>query len=259
MRGKARSRSLLVALIVWMALLLSSCDGQATEALSPTDRFFVNDFADVITAEDENTMYAMGVQLFEKTEAQVVAVTVPSLDGKDIHSYALTLARAWGIGDDEKDNGILLLLAVEDREVRIEVGYGLEGAVTDAQSGSLLDHYALPAFSQNDFSAGMQATYRALVNEVYLEYGLQAEEGYIPLDRLEQTTGEELSPAVMLGVIMFMIAFILLFRNKPWFPWIFFFGGGNHRGGFHGGSGGSFGGFRGGGGSFGGGGASRSF
>ena len=262
MRGKLRIGTLLATVVVGMVLLLCSCDGEAVATLSPTDRFFVNDFADVISTEDENNIYALGVRLFEKTTAQVVAVTVPSLDGKDIEQYSLELARDWGIGNKEKNNGMLLLLAVEDREVRIEVGYGLEGAVTDAQSGILLDHYAVPAFSENDFSSGMVSTYRALVNEVYLEYGLQPEDGYVPVERLPDNNYDgELSPLATLGVVIFVIIFVLLFRNKPWFPWLFFFGGGggHHRGGGYHGGGGGFGGFSGGGGSFGGGGASRKF
>ena len=257
MRKTTRAASVLAA-VLCILLLFCSCDDTAVAALSPTDRFFVNDFADVITPQAEDTIYAMGVQLFDKTGAQVVAVTVPSLDGKDIQSYSLTLAREWGIGSKDKNNGILLLLAVEDREVRIEVGYGLEGAVTDAQSGALLDRYALPSFSSDNFSDGIYQTYRALINEVYLEYGIQPEEGYIPIEQL--TYEEDIPPFAMLGVIVFVIAFVLLFRNKPWFPWLFFFGGGGgYRGGGFGSSGGSFRGFSGGGGSFGGGGASRKF
>ena len=70
--------------------------------------------------------------------------------------YALELGRKWGVGDGEKDTGVVLLLATDDREAAISVGYGLEGAVTDAQSGILLDTYAVPHFKENDFSTGMQ-------------------------------------------------------------------------------------------------------
>lgn len=80
-------------------------------ALTATDRFFVNDFANVLSDEAENTMYKQGVQLYEKTKAQVVAVTVDSLDGEQIEDYSYDLANRWGIGEAEKDTGVLLLLA----------------------------------------------------------------------------------------------------------------------------------------------------
>ena len=104
----------------------------------PKDNFFVNDFADVISAADEQKMQAQGEALYKKCGAQVVVATVKTLDGSDIESYSLEMARSWKIGSDENDDGILLLLAVEERKVRIEVGYGLEGALPDSKTGRIL-------------------------------------------------------------------------------------------------------------------------
>ncbi len=224
--------------------------------LTPTDRFFVNDYAGVLTAEDATAMYHMGVQLYEKTDAQVVAVTVKTLDGMDIAEYGVELGRQWGIGDEEDDSGVLLILATEDRDVGISVGYGLEGAITDAKSGILLDHYAVPYFSNDEFSTGMRETYNALVNEVYIEFGLEPEEGYVPADELDEDGG------ILLALFLFVVFMVVIQSiTKGRFPLFFFFGGGgHHHGGGFGGSGGfGGGGFRGGGGSFGGGGASRKF
>lgn len=235
--------------------------------LRPTNRFFVNDFANVLDAADEDLIYDLGAELQEQTTAQVVAVTVPSLDGHDIREVGLELGRAWGVGQTEKNNGIVLLLAIEERKVGIEVGYGLEGALTDVQTGLLLDTYATPYFREDRFSAGMARTYRALINEVYIENGMEPlDEGYVPAKaRSPEDTGEE--PVWLQAVFVLFVLFVLLG------PFVFFGrhgrhyrGGGFHGGGFHGGgfsgggfSGGGGGGFSGGGGSFGGGGGSRGF
>ncbi len=235
-----------------------------TITVEPTRQFFVNDFSEVISAEDEAAIYAMGVQLQEKTDAQVVAVTIPSLDGAEAYEYALQLGRAWGVGDGDADTGVVLLLATEDRKAAIAVGYGLEGAITDAQSGILLDTYAVPYFADDNFSAGLRETYAAIVNEVYLEFGLEADPNYTPLEDLE---GDPAEAWIVMGVVVLLVLVLVFSRGN--LPWFIFLGGG--RGGYGGGfSGGSFGGsgrgggfggggFSGGGGSFGGGGASRGF
>lgn len=222
--------------------------------LTPTDRFFVNDFAGVISSQIEDAIYTAGVQLYEKTKAQVVVVTVDTVGGQDIHEYGVQLGRTWGIGDKENSTGILLLLAVQDREVDISVGYGLEGAITDARSGIILDNYAVPYFKNNDFSAGLAATYDALVNEVYIEFGLEPDPNYTPVDELE-------NEGSWFPVIILFLMLILLFLGKKRFPGssFFFFPIGGFGGHHHGGGGFGGGGFRGGGGSFGGGGASRGF
>lgn len=244
--------------IGWIAallcLLFTAGVGAAEIDLSPTDRFFVNDFADVISTQDENTIYALGVQLYEKTGAQVVAVTVPSLDGMDISEYGVKLGRQWGIGDAEKNTGVLLILATDDREVGISVGYGLEGAITDAKSGILLDNYAIPHFAEDDFSTGMVNTYRALVNEVCLEFGVEPEDGYVPAEELEDD-----GPGVIALLLFVVVLVLLLISSRGRFPFILFHGGYGGGGFRSGDSSFSSGGFRGGGGSFGGGGASRRF
>lgn len=240
--------------VIAAVLLLLALPAAALSLPAPTERFFVNDFADVLSSETEDIIYAAGVQLFEKTGAQAVAVTVTSLDNASIEDYALNLGRNWGIGDEEKDTGVLLLLAVEEREVRIEVGYGLEGALTDAKTGILLDHYAVPAFGEDDFETGVRDTYQAIVNEVYLEFGMEADPNYVPADELESG-----NIVIAIGtVVVLIIILLLLSRRGGLFPFFFF---GGHSGGFRGGSSGGFGGggFRGGGGSFGGGGSSRGF
>lgn len=245
-----------------LAILLITVSAFPVAAVSvsvePTDRFFVNDFADVIDDATENAMYAAGVQLYEKTNAQVVAVTLDTINGADIQEYGVQLGRAWGVGNKDKNNGIVLVLAMEEREVGISVGYGLEGAVTDMQSGIILDTYALPYFQEDDFSEGLAAAYDALINEVYLEYGMEADPNYVPVDELEEDSMGSTFSLISFLVFLCIIS-IIMRRTRRLHPGFFFFpsGGFHHHngGGFSGGGGG----FRGGGGSFGGGGASRGF
>lgn len=261
---KAAAGLLLTALMLLVCAVFPLLSPRAADIdLKPTDRFFVNDFANVISREDEDDMYAMGVQLYEKTKAQVVVVSVDSLDGMDISEYGVKLGRQWGIGDKEKNSGVLLIFSKNDRQVGISVGYGLEGALTDAKTGILLDTYAIPPFKENDFSAGLRETYSALVNEVYIEYGETPESGYTPVDELPQE--ERIPGLVQIMIVVIVLGVVLTVGRR--FPFIFLGGHHHHRGGggfggFGGGSSGGFGGgggFSGGGGSFGGGGSSRGF
>ena len=248
--------------------VLSGC-GEQEMSLEPTERFFINDFADVIDPEDEDTIYSQGVRLQEKTGAQVVAVTVESLNGRDIRDFGVELARKWEIGQEDKNNGVLLVLAIEDRKVSIEVGYGLEGGLTDIKTGIILDTDATPYLKKNDFSTGILGAYNALVNEVYIEYGMQPEEGYTPAEEVENTNEydndlNQLAGFIAPFIIIVILLAVFISRNRRGGPPTIFFGGFGGRGGTgggfsSGGFGGGGGGFSGGGGSFGGGGSSRGF
>ena len=101
---------------------------------------------------------------------QIVVATLASLDGYDIADYSNRLARAWQIGTAENDNGVVLVVAPEEREVRIEVGYGLEGALTDALSRVIIEREILPAFRNNDYPGGIEAGVTAIVQAVDGEY-----------------------------------------------------------------------------------------
>ena len=257
MKHVARLTCLLL-LAIWLIV-----PALATAALPDhTDKFFVNDFADVLTEDEEETIYRLGRELYEKTTAQVVAVTVNTTDGEEIRQYGYQLATKWGVGDAEKDNGVLLMLASKDRKIDIEVGYGLEGALPDGKCGRILDHYAMPYLTVNQFGKGVSEAYRALINEVYLEYGLEPDADYTPLDELE----EENDPLIgffSLLLLMVILSFFIFGRSRRSFHLLpMIFSGvvdGIGFGGHSSGSSGGFGGFSGGGGSFGGGGASRGF
>lgn len=252
-----------LSIVLCLILTLSLCGcGDEEQTLAATKEFYINDFADVVDDEAEQEILSRGATLADKTTAQVVVVTIDSTDGEEISEYALNLGREWGIGDKEKNNGILLLFAAEDREVYVAVGYGLEGALPDSKTGRILDVYGMEYFRNDQFSNGILGVYRALVNEVYLEYGLTAEEGYTPIEQIpeeEDASAGEVALSWLIMLIIVAVVFFVASRRGVMFFGGPFGGGFSSGGGFSGRSSGGFGGFSGGGGSFGGGGAGRGF
>ena len=257
--------------IIFAAFLLSFSLLPVSAADSypePTQRFFVNDFADVIDSTDEDEIYSRGATLQEKTTAQVVVVTVNTLDGEEPADYALGLGRQWGVGQKSDDNGAVILLSKEEREIYIAIGYGLEGALPDSKTGRIIDTYGLDYLKEDDFSTGLLEITKAIINEVYIEYGQEPEAGYTAIEDLPDDGSDDYGKKVgvsWIAMLSIVALSILIFgRRRRGFFWFGGFGGrggfGGHggRGGFGGGGFGG-GGFSGGGGSFGGGGAGRGF
>lgn len=187
----------------------------------------------------------------ELTTEQIVVVTVPDLQGTSIEDYGYQLGRYWGLGQKGKDNGALLIVAKQERKVRIEVGYGLEDRLTDAQSSVIINQVITPAFKQGDFvggiSKGTDAIVQVLGGDPLAEPAVGASSGDDAPDW----------PMTLLFLALFVIAGYLSMRGGGGGS----IGSGRSGGGGFGsggfGSGGSgSGGMRGGGGSFGGGGAS---
>lgn len=133
---------------------------------SPVGDIYVQDYANVLDSQDTQSLIQLGRKLEDTTSAQLAVLTIPSLDGNDIKEYANTAFRKYGLGNKEKNNGVLLLYAQEDREIRIEVGYGLEGVVTDIRSGNILDQNALPYLKKGETSLALTNTYKSLYNVI---------------------------------------------------------------------------------------------
>jgi uncharacterized protein len=186
---------------------------------------------------------------------QIVVVTLKSLGGYEISDYGYQLGRTWGIGQKGKNNGALIIVAPNERKARIEVGYGLEGELTDAQSRIIIERYMKPAFKRGDYDAGIVAGTKAVLATL-------GNTSYAKPDYSETADDQDQgSPGV--GFIIFLIILFVLFRARMFWPLLFLGGFGGGRGGWGGGGGwsggGGGGGFSGGGGSFGGGGASGSW
>jgi uncharacterized protein len=138
-----------------VALSLASLAALAFDFPQLTGR--VVDRAGVLSPVVRSDVAAQSKELEEKSGIQLVVATVPSLEGSDIETYANRLFRAWQLGQAQKNNGILLLVAPNERKVRIEVGYGLEGTLTDALSSTIISGAIIPHFKRGDFSGGVEA------------------------------------------------------------------------------------------------------
>ena len=138
---------ILVLSVAAVLLFLCGCEKAAKEYPEHTDKLYINDFADVIEKGDSDEILSLGAELDKATAkalktkvgAQVAAVTVTSTGDEEIADYALALGRKWGLGSKENDNGVVILLATEDREIYVAVGYGLEGALPDSKTGRIID------------------------------------------------------------------------------------------------------------------------
>ena len=218
----------------------------------PTLSGRVVDNANLLNQSTRYQITEMLQQHEKQTSNQIVVVTLPDLQGYTIEEYGYQLGRHWKIGQKGKDNGVLLIIAPTDRKVRIEVGYGLEGALTDALSANIIHTKILPKFRSGDFDGGVIAGVQSIIAAINNEYVAE------PTD-----SGNNREVAFLIGIFLLFIMLQLFgasvlgspngsrnYRRGRY--------GGYYGGGGFGGSGGGFGGggFGGGGGGFGGGGAS---
>jgi uncharacterized protein len=234
----------LSALLLFLALIPAALAEPRFPALSGR----VVDQAQILSPQVERKLDQLLAAHESETSNQVVVASVASLEGYDIADYAVRLGRAWALGQKDRDNGALLLVAPNEREVRIEVGYGLEGALPDATAFSIVQNEILPRFRRNDYDGGALAGVAAILGAIEGEY--QAK----PAPRV---TGDDVGSIVpLLMLLAFLAVAFMNGRGRRgrgrWLGPLIAGGmlGGRRRGGGFGG------GFRGGGGSFGGGGAS---
>ena len=146
----------------------------AMDVPNPNSNFYVLDQANLISTSTELDIIQTSEALYNETGAQIVVVTLENLGGYDLEQSSVKLFREWGIGDKEKNNGVLIILALEEREVRIEVGYGLEGAIPDSVAGRMLDDYMLPNLQEGDYDSAFFDTYQAVLKRVMNEYGIDS-------------------------------------------------------------------------------------
>ncbi|MBI4281853.1 TPM domain-containing protein, partial [Candidatus Uhrbacteria bacterium] len=170
---------------------------------------FVNDFAGMMTVETR-AQIEVDIRAFEQTTGHEISVmTIASLDGDYIENYAEKLFKEWGIGKKGADNGVLLLISRDDKKMRIEVGYGLEGALTDAESSQIIRNTLRPAFQRGDFSGGI----REAVSEI--ERAIQEE---VPIQREQssQFNGNTIEFLFFVGVVILLWLSSVLGRTKSW-------------------------------------------
>jgi len=244
-------------------MLLLSAHAEPVSKLKPTD--YVNDFAHVL---DQNTIVQLDNicrQIDEKAHAQIAVVTIHSLDGSDVESYAVDLFHQWGIGSKATDHGVLILYAIDDHRSRVEVGYGLEPILPDGKVGAF-QREAVPLMRAGNYNQALLLVASRVATVIGQDAGVQIttpQLAPLPAQRVEQPEGISAGGIILLIIVVLVILFTplrgilfgMLLGNM--------LGGGGYRGGGgwsgggFGGGGGGFGGF--GGGSSGGGGASGSW
>ncbi len=252
----------LLQFFVIAAFSQTSFDAKALLKPPTGKQKLVNDFANVLTPDQQQALENKLVQFDDSSSTQIAVVIVPNLDGYDVADYAVQLGRAWGVGGKEFNNGVVLLISKEDKKINISTGYGVEGALPDITCKYIIDEIIRPKFRGNDFYGGIDRGTDVIIQAARGEY-------HAPKDYHKKNKG------ISLGKIIFLIILMIFifsagggggrggsFMSRRGYrglagPLLFGGLGGGFGGGSGGGSSGGSGGFGGfGGGSFGGGGAS---
>jgi len=138
----------------------------AQRSVPPHGGVWVHDEANILSPQAKAQLEAILKAHRDSTSTQIAVYLIPSLEGDDLDSYALRVAEAWKLGQEKKDNGVLFLLAMEEKQMRIEVGYGLEGVLTDAMSSRINRNEVAPYFRQGNYEAGVIAGVMAIIKTV---------------------------------------------------------------------------------------------
>ncbi|WP_053366371.1 TPM domain-containing protein [Bacillus sp. FJAT-27245] len=238
----AKASAILALLVLFLLGGSSGAYAAGDKIPEPRGDIYVQDFANVLSPAEKQQLIGWGRQIEDSAGgAQVAVLTVNSLGGRDIEGYANEAFRKYKLGSAEKDNGVLLVLALKDKEIRIEVGYGLEGIIPDGKAGRILDTYAIPYLQQGKPSQAVIKTYQALGNEVI---GEGAGGGTTDGDQASQKSGGLPEWLIILLVVGFIIVDMIFFRGTFTFLILSMIGrgGGGGGGGPRGGGGGSSGG-----------------
>lgn len=246
-----------VLFALFIGVISPSTWAQTSQYPQPTG--YVNDFAGSINKQDIVIINNLAKELDSKTTVQLAVATVPSTQPLTIEQYAVELFKKWGVGQKGKDNGVLFIIAAQDHTLRIEVGYGLEGILTDAICSTIIHQIVVPEFKQGRISLGIVDGVKAIVSLIAKENGvtITGQETQIYREVHQDSSGFWLIVFVFCFIFMFYVMSFSLRGPRGWKD--NYYGGGG-LGGFGGGGfsgGGGFGGF--GGGGSGGGGASGSW
>lgn len=241
-----------LAWIVFVAYLFIAAVAWAQPQVppAPTNSIYIQDYAGVVSPETKSRINSLGSQLAAKTKAQIVVVTTKTLEGAALEEYSLEVLRQWGIGDKTLNNGVLILVAVDDKQSRIEVGYGLEGALPDAKTGRIQDNYMIPYFQKGEYDKGILNGYLTVATEVAKEYKLELKTDAKPVQQAKaasQEGGWDTLPwwakiGIAVGVILLLMMDWLFFGGAITYMLLSVLsrrgGGSGGGGGFGGGSGG---------------------
>ncbi|HEV7767826.1 MAG TPA: TPM domain-containing protein [Thermoanaerobaculia bacterium] len=242
-------------------LLFAALTARALD-VPPTPTRWFTDQAGIVSPTEADLLNRKLEQFEQSSGAQFIVYVFPALEDEALEDFTHRVVEQWKVGQKKYDNGIVLFVFVKEKKVRVEVGYGLEGTITDAFSSRVIREIIAPAFQTGEFGKGLQAAADAIINKIRT-----GEEPVPPMQRRGGSQGgEELGviPLIIILLVVFFVIAPMFSRRRSGcggciLPFLFSGNGisfGSGGGGFGGGSFGGGGGFSGGGGSFGGGGAS---
>jgi uncharacterized protein len=244
-------------LLISLALVIFQTTVTAQTFPEKSNRL-VNDYVGVLSAEESTALESKLVAYNDSTSTQLAIVIIESLEGYEVSDYATRLGEAWGVGQKEKDNGVMILVAIADKKITIQTGYGMEGVLPDAICKRIIENEIKPSFKKSKFYEGIDNASTAIFKFAAGEY------------KADHYNKKKKGLPFGMIIVLFIIAVVVLSRSKRNYQTIggrgtggffppFIGGGGSSRGswGDFSGGGGGFGGF--GGGGFGGGGASGSW
>lgn len=198
--GAARVAGLIIALTVAITTV------GALEV--PTLSGRVVDEAGIVSQEGRSALEDYFRRLEEATGAQIAVLTLPSLEGEVLEDYSIRVVEEWQLGQGDEDNGVLLLIAMEEKQIRIEVGYGLEGRLTDATSGRIIREYLQPYFRAGEYTAGVLSASQA-IGTVVADDAEVASLGAAPSDTIRQSSSRSSSRGIPFNLGAFAVIFLL--------------------------------------------------
>jgi uncharacterized protein len=197
-------------LFVFSSLLLflfgNSVNAAQVQVPRPVGDIYVQDFANVLNTQQEEELKRLGRQIDDATTSQIAVLTVNTTGSMAMEEFANKSFRTYRLGSEKKNNGVLLVLAIKDRKIRIEVGYGLEGVLPDGKTGRILDENAIPYLQKGQPDLAVMNTYSRLAKEVSGEYkGTEA--GQPPADKRGNSIQTWLIIIVIVGIVILDFTF----------------------------------------------------
>lgn len=234
----------LAVLLLAISVVFGVCARAETVSQLPQPTSYVSDFAGVIDADSKQQMEQLSREVHQQAHATVIIVTIHSLEGESIEEFSNDLYEKWKIGPRDSDRGILMLLAVNDRKRRIEVGYGLEGILNDAKVGDI-GRTMVPYLQRGEYGPGLLQAEQQIASVIAAD----AHVTLAPLQHPVRQPAPQRGRKDWLGIVVFFIILFFIFggRGGGWLPWFFLGnmmggggrgGGGDGGGGFSGGGGG---------------------
>ena len=245
-------RRLTTALLLIFLFALQAGLSIAADPPFPRPTGAVNDFANVIQADQRAVMENLAREVLQKTGTAVVVATMPTVGDMVVDDYATRLYESWGIGKKGEDKGVLILLALKERRVRIETGYGVEGILPDGVVGEIIRLHVIPHLKQGDYGKGLSNAMTDVSDVIARNAGVTLT-GRPQLQPVQPTGGVPVSPFTLLLFLIVVMLFLFTATGRQILALLLLssFGGGGRS--YGGGSSGGFGGFGGGFGGFGGG------